>query len=66
VFALSAGEVTALHGEWSDVIFAISRWPTRAAAEDFWYSERYQKTAIPLRLNGAGRFTVSLLDAALD
>jgi uncharacterized protein (DUF1330 family) len=66
VFALSAGEVTALHGEWNDVIFAISRWPTRAAAEDFWYSERYQKTAIPLRLNGAGRFTVNLLDAALD
>lgn len=66
VFALAQGEVTALMGEWRDMIFAISRWPTRAAAEDFWYSERYQKTAIPLRLNGAGKFTVNLLDAALD
>jgi uncharacterized protein (DUF1330 family) len=66
VFALAEGEVQALHGSWNDVIFAISRWPTRTAAEDFWYSERYQKTAIPLRLNGAGRFTVNLLDASLD
>jgi uncharacterized protein (DUF1330 family) len=64
VFALAAEEVTALSGTWSEQIFAISRWPTRAAAEDFWYSDRYQKTAIPLRLNGAGRFTVHLLDAA--
>ncbi len=66
VFALTPGEVTALLGEWRDMIFAISRWPTRAAAEDFWYCDRYQKTAIPLRLNGAGRFTVNLLDAAVD
>lgn len=63
VFALQPGEVKALSGEWTEQIFAISRWPRRADAEDFWYSERYQTVAIPKRL-GAGRFTVNLLDAA--
>ncbi len=63
VFALQPGEVTAFAGEWNEQIFAISRWPQRANAEDFWYSERYQTVAIPKRL-GAGRFTVNLVDAA--
>jgi uncharacterized protein (DUF1330 family) len=63
VFALQPGEVTALSGVWTEQIFAISRWPQRANAEDFWYSERYQTVAIPKRL-GAGRFTVNLVDAA--
>lgn len=63
VFALQPGEVTALSGAWTEQIFAISRWPQRANAEDFWYSERYQTVAIPKRL-GAGRFTVNLVDAA--
>jgi uncharacterized protein (DUF1330 family) len=63
VFALQPGEVTTLSGQWTEQIFAISRWPQRANAEDFWYSERYQTTAIPRRL-GAGRFSVHLLDAA--
>lgn len=62
VFAVAPGQVEALSGEWRDLIFAISRWPTRAAAEDFWYSERYQGVAIPIRL-GAGRFTVHMLEA---
>jgi uncharacterized protein (DUF1330 family) len=62
VFAVASGQVEAIAGEWQDAIFAVSRWPTRAAAEDFWYSERYQGTAIPLRL-GAGRFTVHMLGA---
>ncbi len=66
VFASTEGEVRALRGEWKDAIFAVSRWPTRAAAEDFWYSDKYQTQAIPLRVNGAGRFTVNLLDAARD
>lgn len=61
-FAVAPGQVVALHGEWREEIFAVSRWPSRAAAEDFWYSERYQRTAIPLRL-GAGRFTVHQLVA---
>jgi uncharacterized protein (DUF1330 family) len=64
VFAVSAGEVVALSGRWNDQIFAISRWPTRAAAEDFWYCDQYQQTAIPLRV-GYGHFAVHLLDAAL-
>ena len=63
VFALQPGQVEALSGTWPEQIFAISRWPHRAAAEDFWYCDRYQKTAIPLRL-GAGRFTVHLVEAA--
>ena len=63
VFAVAPGEVTALSGVWRDQIFAISRWPTRAAAEDFWFCDRYQTQAIPLRV-GYGRFDVNLLDAA--
>lgn len=62
-FAIAPGQVEALAGEWREGIFAISRWPERRNAEDFWYSERYQTQAIPLRL-GAGRFTVHALDAA--
>ncbi len=62
VFAIQPGEVTALSGEWTEQIFAISRWPARGAAEDFWYSDRYQKQAIPMRL-GAGRFVVHMLEA---
>lgn len=61
-FAIAPGQVEALSGTWSDGIFAISRWPARARAEDFWYSDRYQGDAIPLRL-GAGRFTVHGLEA---
>jgi uncharacterized protein (DUF1330 family) len=60
-FALAAGEVVPLSGEWKEQIFAISRWPTRASAEDFWFAERYQGTAIPLRI-GAGKFTVHVLE----
>ena len=61
-FAIQPGQVEALRGEWRDGIFAISRWPSRVAAEDFWYADRYQREAIPIRL-GAGRFTVHLVDA---
>jgi uncharacterized protein (DUF1330 family) len=61
VFALSEGEVEALSGFWGEQIFAISRWPTRASAEDFWLADRYQQEAIPKRV-GAGRFTVHVLD----
>jgi uncharacterized protein (DUF1330 family) len=60
VFSLMPGELRALIGEWPEQIFAISQWPTRAAAHDFWYCERYQKIAIPTR-TGAGAFLVHLL-----
>ncbi len=62
-FAVAPGQVEAVSGVWTEQIFAISRWPTRAAAEDFWFSGRYQTEAIPLRL-GAGRFVVHALDAS--
>jgi len=55
------GDVTVLEGEWSEGIFAISRWPSRAHAEDFWFSEQYQQTAVPLR-TGVGRFDVQILE----
>ena len=61
-FALLPEQVEAVSGKWSEQIFAISRWPNRVAAEDFWYCDRYQRHAIPLRL-GAGRFTVHALEA---
>lgn len=51
------GDVAVLAGEWSEGIFAISRWPSRAHAEDFWFSDQYQHTAIPVR-TGVGRFDV--------
>lgn len=61
VFALGDGEISAISGSWDEEIFAISRWPTRASAEDFWFSSRYQREAIPLRI-GAGKFSVHLID----
>jgi uncharacterized protein (DUF1330 family) len=60
VFSLMPGELRALIGTWREQIFAISQWPTRAAAHDFWYCERYQQVAIPTR-TGAGAFLVHLL-----
>jgi uncharacterized protein (DUF1330 family) len=54
------GSVEVLSGEWDEAIFAISRWPSRGAAERFWLSERYQREAIPLRID-IGRFEVALI-----
>ena len=59
VFELG-GDVEVLSGIWDEAIFAISRWPSRAAARDFWLCERYQNEAIPLRLD-VGRFSVALV-----
>lgn len=55
------GNVRVLAGKWSEGIFAISRWPSRGHAEGFWFSDRYQKTAIPLR-TGVGRFDVQIVE----
>lgn len=52
------GSVEVLSGTWEEAIFAISRWPSRELARDFWLSEQYQTTAIPLRI-GIGRFHVA-------
>lgn len=54
------GSVEVLAGAWDEAIFAISRWPSRSAAESFWLSSRYQNDAIPLRLS-VGRFEVALI-----
>lgn len=56
------GDVEILSGAWEEAIFAISRWPSRDAARDFWLSERYQSEGIPLRLD-IGRFEVVLVPA---
>ncbi|AUX68594.1 hypothetical protein CHX26_02875 [Porphyrobacter sp. HT-58-2] len=54
------GSVEVLSGSWDEAIFAISRWPSRGIAERFWMSERYQRDAIPLRID-IGRFEVALI-----
>lgn len=64
VFELG-GAVEVLSGDWSEAIFAISRWPSREAALAFWNSPEYQQTAIPLRLD-IGRFSVLMLTGEAD
>jgi uncharacterized protein (DUF1330 family) len=51
----------AFAGAWSEGIFAISRWPSKALAEDFWYSDKYQNEAIPIR-TGVGKFDVQIIE----
>ena len=60
VFCIGGSGIRVLHGSWDEQIYAISRWPTHASAHDFWYSERYQTVAIPIR-TGIGSFDVHLL-----
>lgn len=55
------GTTRVLAGEWSEAVFAISRWPSRARAEEFWFSETYQQTAIPVR-TGVSRFDVQIVE----
>lgn len=55
------GAVRVLAGQWSEAVLAISRWPTIAAARDFWFSDRYQHVAIPVR-TGFGHFEVQLVE----
>lgn len=64
VFELG-GNVEVLSGDWSEAIFAVSRWPTRQAALDFWHAQVYQETAIPLRLD-VGRFSVLMMTGEPD
>jgi uncharacterized protein (DUF1330 family) len=64
VFELG-GAVEVLSGDWNEAIFAISRWPDRAAALAFWNAPKYQETAIPLRLD-IGRFSVLTLTGEAD
>lgn len=59
------GDVEVLNGEWSEAIFAISRWPTLHQCRDFWLSTQYQKDAIPLRLD-IGSFQVVTLEGERD
>ena len=60
IFVELGGAVEVLSGEWSEAIFAISRWPSREAALAFWNAPKYQNDAIPLRLD-IGRFSVLML-----
>jgi uncharacterized protein (DUF1330 family) len=55
------GNVRVLAGQWSEGIFAISRWPSSAHAEDFWFSDKYQNECIPIR-TGVGRFDVQIIE----
>lgn len=64
VYTLADG-VSVLSGEWSEQFLALSRWPARHLAYDFWLSDEYQEKAIPTRLN-AGTFSVLLFDGVRD
>lgn len=64
VFEL-AGGIEVLSGAWDEAIFAVSRWPSRRAALEFWLSEKYQQEAIPLRL-GHGHFEVAMIPVCGD
>lgn len=55
-FNIGGGTET-LAGTWPWEIFAVSRWPDYRAGHDFWDSDRYRNTAVPLR-TGAGTFHV--------
>jgi uncharacterized protein (DUF1330 family) len=55
-----APDVRVLHGHWAEQAYIVSRWPTLAAAQDFWTCDRYQDLAIPTR-TGHGAFTVLLM-----
>ncbi len=57
VVLTSSEGIDVLHGKWSEDIFAISRWKSMKSIHEFWYGERYQNTAIPIRI-GAGKFSV--------
>ena len=59
VFELG-GAVEVLSGTWDEAIFAISRWPSRDLARDFWLCDRYQRDAIPLRID-VGAFSVAMV-----
>lgn len=59
------GEITVLSGDWSEAIFAISRWPGAHLPVDFWMSPKYQNDAIPLRLDHS-RFDVVILEGERD
>lgn len=64
VFELG-GAVQVLAGAWDKDIFAISRWPTAQHAHEFWFSDRYNEVAVPLR-EGAGDFRVLLMAGRTD
>jgi len=63
VFVIEEGAVRVLRGTWREQIFAISAWPAHASAHEFWYSDRYQRVAIPIR-EPISTFHVHLLEGA--
>ncbi len=44
-----------------DQTIIIARFPCHARAREFWYSEAYQRGALPLRA-GAGQFTIAVYE----
>jgi uncharacterized protein (DUF1330 family) len=52
----------ALEGWPEGEVVMIAEFPSRAAAEAFWFSDTYQKDCKPLRA-GAGEFRVALFEA---
>ncbi len=52
----------ALEGWPEGEVVMVAEFPSRAAAEAFWFSEAYQQRCKPLR-DGAGEFRVALFEA---
>ncbi len=61
IFMARPGDVTVLEGDWDTAkSVLVSKWPSADLAKDFWYSEAYQKEAIPMRV-GKSSFDVVLI-----
>jgi len=61
IFMARPGDVTVLEGEWNEAkSVLVSQWPSAELARDFWYSDAYQKEAIPMR-TGKSAFDVVLI-----
>jgi uncharacterized protein (DUF1330 family) len=54
----SSEGINLLHGKWNEDIFAISKWQSMQSINEFWYCDKYQNVAIPIR-TGAGNFSVT-------
>ena len=62
VVQVSGVPANAVEGWPAGINAVLARFPSRAAAEAFWFSAKYQQDIKPLR-RGAGTFQVAIFDA---
>lgn len=60
---LVVGQPSAELEDWDGRRVVVAEFPSREAAEAFWWSETYQEKVRPLR-DGAGEFHVAIFDPA--